>query len=142
MNNIGVKIVEITYSDSDKYTDEFKTFLDLSEEILISFQRKEKELANEIEWLNVNFIALINELSVLKDDKFKNSLLSMAIAEMNLLLKCKDIHDLAFDFIELVINIDNKVKYLNNKQMSENLESLLSGYLQPFDKYTHLGRAS
>lgn len=142
MNNIGVKIVEITYSDSDKYTDEFKTFLDLSEEILISFQRKEKELANEIEWLNVNFIALINELSVLKDDKFKNNLLSMAIAEMNLLLKCKDIHDLAFDFIELVINIDNKVKYLNNKQMSENLESLLSGYLQPFDKYTHLGRAS
>ncbi|MBE5666178.1 hypothetical protein HU002_04450 [Staphylococcus sp. SS251] len=142
MNNTGVKIVEITYSDSDKYTDKFKTFLDLSEEILISFQKKEKELANEIGWLNVNFIALINELSVLKDDKFKNSLLSMAIAEMNLLLKCKDIHDLAFDFIELVINIDNKVKYLNNKQMSENLESLLSGYLQPFDKYTHLGRAS
>ena len=109
---------------------------------MISFQSKEEDLINEIHWINEHFIALINELSVLKDNKYKNSLLDMAIAEMNLLLNCEDVHDVAFNFIELVISIDNKVKYLNNKQMSENLNTLLNRYSQYFEKYTHLERAS
>lgn len=142
MNNTNIRMVEITYSDSNKNTDKFKEFLNLSEEILISFQKQETELVNEIEWINENFIALINELSVLKDDKFKNSLLNMAIAEMKLLLNYQDVHELAFNFIDLVISIDDKVKYLNNKQMSENLNLLLNGYLQHYDKYTNLERAS
>ncbi|PJM33537.1 hypothetical protein CWB55_04000 [Staphylococcus hominis] len=142
MNNTNIRMVEITYSDSNKNTDKFKEFLNLSEEILISFQKQETELVNEIEWINENFIALINELSVLKDDEFKNSLLNMAIAEMKLLLNYQDVHEIAFNFIDLVISIDDKVKYLNNKQMSENLNLLLNGYLQHYDKYTNLERAS
>lgn len=142
MNNTNIRMVEITYSDSNKNTDKFKEFLNLSEEILISFQKQETELVNEIEWINENFIALINELSVLKDDEFKNSLLNMAIAEMKLLLNYQDVHEIAFNFIDLVISIDDKVKYLNNKQMSENLNLLLNGYLRHYDKYTNLERAS
>lgn len=115
MNNTNIRMVEITYSDSNKNTDKFKEFLNLSEEILISFQKQETELVNEIEWINENFIALINELSVLKDDEFKNSLLNMAIAEMKLLLNYQDVHEIAFNFIDLVISIDDKVKYLSNK---------------------------
>ena len=66
----------------------------------------------------------------------------MAIAEMKLLLNYQDVHEIAFNFIDLVISIDDKVKYLNNKQMSENLNLLLNGYLQHYDKYTNLERAS
>lgn len=138
MVNAGVRMVEIIYSDF-KDTDKFKKFLNLSEDILILLQNEEQNLINEIHWINQNFMALISELSVLNDDKYKNSLLDMAIAEMKLLLNCKDVYDIAFNFIELVINIDNKVKYLNNKQMSENLENLLNGF-QYFEKYTQLER--
>lgn len=138
MVNAGVRMVEIIYSDF-KDTDKFKKFLNLSEDILILLQNEEQNLINEIHWINQNFMALISELSVLNEDKYKNSLLDMAIAEMKLLLNCKDVYDIAFNFIELVINIDNKVKYLNNKQMSENLENLLNGF-QYFEKYTQLER--
>ncbi|MCH4336737.1 hypothetical protein [Staphylococcus haemolyticus] len=138
MVNTDVRMVEMIYSDF-KDTDKFKRFLNLSKNILILLQSEEQNLINEIHWINENFMALINELSVLNDDKYKNSLLDMAIAEMKLLLNCKDVYDIAFNFIELIINIDNKVKYLNNKQMSENLENLLNGF-QYFEKYTQLER--
>lgn len=138
MVNTDVRMVEMIYSDF-KDTDKFKRFLKLSKNILNLLQSEEQNLINEIHWINENFMALINELSVLNDDKYKNSLLDMAIAEMKLLLNCKDVYDIAFNFIELVINIDNKVKYLTNKQMSENLENFLNGF-QYFEKYTQLER--
>lgn len=96
----------------------FKEFLSLAEEVLISFQTRERYLEKEIKWINQHFISLIKDISLIDQRKHKKKFVEMAISELELLIDYDDDdEDKAFDFIELVINLINKVKYLNQNKM-------------------------
>ncbi|MGD3155962.1 hypothetical protein ACMG5R_10800 [Staphylococcus warneri] len=117
MSGTNVKVFEmIDFTTSDSHKDLFKEFLNFSEDILISIQKREQELSKEIKWINQHFIDLIKKISLLDENKYKKSLLKMAISDLDLLREYDDFDDdKAFDFIELVINLNNKVKYLTQK---------------------------
>lgn len=116
MTKTNVKVFEMIDFTNDNKIELFKKFLNLSEDILISIQKREQELSKEIEWINQHFISLIKKISLLDENKYKKSLLKMAISELDLLKEYDDFDDdKAFDFIELVINLSNKVKFLTQK---------------------------
>lgn len=98
----------MTHHNATNY-DLFKDFLNLSESILITIQRRQHDFQKEIHWLNQHFLCLIHQLRDLKDTEYKTSLLNMAISELVLLKEYNDDDDKVFDFIELVINLKNKV---------------------------------
>ncbi len=49
----------------------FKEFLSLAEEVLISFQTRERYLEKEIKWINQHFISLIKDISLIDQRKHK-----------------------------------------------------------------------
>ncbi|WP_258869879.1 hypothetical protein [Staphylococcus pseudintermedius] len=64
----------------------------------------------------------------------------MAISELELLIDYDDDdEDKAFDFIELVINLINKVKYLNQKQ--DDIKAYFVGN-ENYERYANLGKES
>ncbi|HEC2218275.1 TPA: hypothetical protein R1956_002638, partial [Staphylococcus delphini] len=66
------------------------------------------------------------------------SLLEMAISELELLIDYDDDdEDKAFDFIELVINLINKVKYLNQKQ--DDIKAYFVSN-ENYERYANLGK--
>ncbi|EIZ4618664.1 hypothetical protein MPU10_000237, partial [Staphylococcus pseudintermedius] len=67
------------------------------------------------------------------------SLLEMAISELELLIDYDDDEDKAFDFIELVINLINKVKYLNQKQ--DDIKAYFVSN-ENYERYANLGKES
>ncbi|EGQ4149462.1 hypothetical protein FPT09_01795, partial [Staphylococcus pseudintermedius] len=70
----------------------------------------------------------------------KKSLLEMAISELELLIDYDDDdEDKAFDFIELVINLINKVKYLNQKQ--DDIKAYFVSN-ENYERYANLGKES
>ncbi|PXA06495.1 hypothetical protein DD898_09020, partial [Staphylococcus pseudintermedius] len=71
--------------------------------------------------------------------KHKKSLLEMAISELELLIDYDDDEDKAFDFIELVINLINKVKYLNQKQ--DDIKAYFVSN-ENYERYANLGKES
>ncbi|EHP6918991.1 hypothetical protein O1A48_002402, partial [Staphylococcus pseudintermedius] len=67
-------------------------------------------------------------------------LLEMAISELELLIDYDDDdEDKAFDFIELVINLINKVKYLNQKQ--DDIKAYFVSN-ENYERYANLGKES
>ncbi|PNZ51862.1 hypothetical protein, partial [Staphylococcus intermedius] len=113
MNHTSIRTYEMIDFDNNKDR-LFKKFLNLAEEVLISFQTREQYLESEIKWINQHFISLIKDISLIDQRKYKKSLLEMAISELELLNDYDDNdEDKVFDFIELVINLINKVRYLN-----------------------------
>lgn len=138
MNFTNIRMFEAIGFNSENDNDKFISFLSLSEDILLSFQKKQEALTKEIKWINRKFIGLINELSLLDNDIYKDSLLDMAIAEMEVIKSYNDtIENKAFNFIELVINIDNKVKILNYRKINESLIQSLGQ-----EKYNKLERVA
>ncbi|MEJ7540953.1 hypothetical protein [Staphylococcus intermedius] len=116
MNHTSIRTYEMIDFDNNKDR-LFKKFLNLAEEVLISFQTREQYLESEIKWINQHFISLIKDISLIDQRKYKKSLLEMAISELELLNDYDDNdEDKVFDFIELVINLINKVRYLNQKE--------------------------
>ncbi|HGH0848326.1 TPA: hypothetical protein ACJHH5_000583, partial [Staphylococcus pseudintermedius] len=70
----------------------------------------------------------------------KKSLLEMAISELELLIDYDDDdEDKAFDFIELVINLINKVKYLNQRQ--DDIKAYFVSN-ENYERYANLGKES
>ncbi|ENJ4192393.1 hypothetical protein AB1D73_002046, partial [Staphylococcus pseudintermedius] len=66
--------------------------------------------------------------------------LEMAISELELLIDYDDDdEDKAFDFIELVINLINKVKYLNQKQ--DDIKAYFVSN-ENYERYANLGKES
>ncbi|ANS89768.1 hypothetical protein [Staphylococcus pseudintermedius] len=64
----------------------------------------------------------------------------MAISELELLIDYDDDdEDKAFDFIELVINLINKVKYLNQKQ--DDIKAYFVSN-ENYERYANLGKES
>ncbi len=64
----------------------------------------------------------------------------MAISELELLIFYDDDdEDKAFDFIELVINLINKVKYLNQKQ--DDIKAYFVSN-ENYERYANLGKES
>lgn len=64
----------------------------------------------------------------------------MAISELELLIDYDDDDDdKAFDFIELVINLINKVKYLNQKQ--DDIKAYFVSN-ENYERYANLGKES
>lgn len=138
MNFTNIRMFEAIGINSEIDNDKFITFLNLSEDILLSFQKNQEALTKEIKWINRKFIGLINELSLLDNDIYKDNLLDMAIAEMEVIKSYNDtIENKAFNFIELVINIDNKVKILNDRKINESLIQSLGQ-----EKYSKLERVA
>ncbi|WMZ56779.1 hypothetical protein [Staphylococcus pseudintermedius] len=139
MNHSFIKTYEMIDFDNNKDR-LFKEFLSLAEEVLISFQTRERYLEKEIKWINQHFISLIKDISLIDQRKHKKSLLEMAISELELLIDYDDDdEDKAFDFIELVINLINKVKYLNQKQ--DDIKAYFVSN-ENYEKYANLGKES
>ncbi|EIM5246767.1 hypothetical protein LM953_000108, partial [Staphylococcus pseudintermedius] len=66
--------------------------------------------------------------------------LEMAISELELLIDYDDDdEDKAFDFIELVINLINKVKYLNQRQ--DDIKAYFVSN-ENYERYANLGKES
>lgn len=64
----------------------------------------------------------------------------MAISELELLIDYDDDdEDKAFDFIELVINLINKVKYLNQRQ--DDIKAYFVSN-ENYERYANLGKES
>lgn len=128
---------EIHYFDINDKHDNFVKFLNLSENILLSFKKREELLAREIEWINDNFITVINEISLLRKGNKKDALLKMAISEMEIINKFDDYNDdKAYNFIELIINLKNKIDRINNMWSFNNF--MLSN---KFEEYNNHERA-
>lgn len=137
MRKTNVRMFEIHYFDINDKHDNFVKFLNLSENILLSFNKREELLAREIEWINDNFITVINEISLLSKGNKKDALLKMAISEMEIINKFDDYNDdKAYNFIELIINLKNKIDRINNMWSFNNF--MLSN---KFEEYNNHERA-
>lgn len=137
MRKTNVRMFEIHYFDINDKHDNFVKFLNLSENILLSFKKREELLAHEIEWINDNFITVINEISLLSKGNKKDALLKMAISEMEIINKFDDYNDeKAYNFIELIINLKNKIDRINNMWSFNNF--MLSN---KFEEYNNNERA-
>ncbi len=137
MRKTNVRMFEIHYFDINDKHDNFVKFLNLSENILLSFKKREELLAREIEWINDNFITVINEISLLRKGNKKDALLKMAISEMEIINKFDDYNDdKAYNFIELIINLKNKIDRINNMWSFNNF--MLSN---KFEEYNNHERA-
>lgn len=137
MRKTNVRMFEIHYFDINDKHDNFVKFLNLSENILLSFKKREELLAREIEWINDNFITVINEISLLSKGNKKEALLKMAISEMEIINKFDDYNDdKAYNFIELIINLKNKIDRINNMWSFNNF--ILSN---KFEEYNNDERA-
>lgn len=137
MRKTNVRMFEIHYFDINDKHDNFVKFLNLSENILLSFKKREELLAREIEWINDNFITVINEISLLSKGNKKDALLKMAISEMEIINKFDDYNDdKAYNFIELIINLKNKIDRINNMWSFNNF--MLSN---KFEEYNNHERA-
>lgn len=138
MRETNVRMFEIHYFDINDKHDSFVKFLNLSEEILLSFKKREELLTREINWINDNFITVINEISLLSKGNKKEGLLKMAISEMTIINNLDDYNeDKAYNFIELIINLKNKVDRINNMWSYNNF--VLSN---DFEEYKNYERAA
>lgn len=134
MRETNVRMFEIHYFDINDKHDNFVKFLSLSEDILLSFKNREELLTHEIEWINDNFITVINEISLLSKGNKKEGLLKMAISEMEIINKFDNYNeDKAYNFIELIINLKNKVDRINNMWSFNNF--ILSNEFEEYDNY-------
>lgn len=134
MRETNVRMFEIHYFDINDKHDHFVKFLNLSEDILLSFKNREEFLTREIEWINDNFITVINEISLLSKGNKKDGLLKMAISEMEIINKFDDYNeDKAYNFIELIINLKNKVDRINNMWSFNNF--ILSNEFEEYNNY-------
>ena len=86
---------------------------------LIHFIKINKEIKEkEIIFINDIIKDITNKYQICKNSKLKYSLMKMVNSELKLYYytDIKDTYDMTFDFIESLINLDNKLKYLLRKE--------------------------
>ena len=95
----------------DKY---FDLFISQCEDLVHFIKINGKINEKKIKFINNIIKNITNNYQICKNSKLKYSLMKMVNSELKLYYytDIKNIYDMNFNFIECLINLDNKLKYL------------------------------